>query len=52
LALLLVAELVVTLWLRGVTVGRALAGRDPVAGTVHALMLGLFTVMPLLVARR
>ncbi len=49
---LLVMEFTVVLWLRGLTVGEYLARRDPVAGTVYFVMLGIFAVMPLLVARR
>ncbi len=52
LGLLLVAEFTVVLRLRGLTIGAYLAGRDPVAGTVYIAMLGVFAVMPLLVARR
>jgi hypothetical protein len=52
LGLLLVTEFTVVLWLRGLTIGEYLAGRDPVAGTVYVMMLGAFAVMPLLVARR
>jgi hypothetical protein len=39
-------------WLRGLSVRDYLAGRDPVAGTAYYAMLGLFAIMPLLVARR
>jgi hypothetical protein len=52
LALLLVAELAVVFWLRRVTIGDYLASRDPVAGTVYVVMLGVFAVMPVIVARR
>jgi hypothetical protein len=52
LGLLLVAELTVMLWVRHLTIGRYLASRDPVAGTAYLVTLGLFAVMPLLVARR
>jgi hypothetical protein len=52
LGLLLVVEFTVVLWLQGLTIGDYMARRDPVAGTVYVVMLGLFTVMPLLVARR
>jgi hypothetical protein len=30
----------------------SVVSRDPVAGTVYIVMLGLFAIMPLLVARR
>lgn len=39
-------------WLRGVSIRQYVAGRDPVAGLVYYLMLGVFAVMPLLVAGR
>ncbi len=52
LGFLLVAEFTVVLWLRGLTIGEYLASRDPVAGTAYIVMLGVFAVMPLLVARR
>jgi hypothetical protein len=52
LVLLLVVEFTVVLWLRGLTIGEYFAGRDPVAGTAYIMMLGVFTVMPLLVARK
>jgi hypothetical protein len=40
------------LWLRGLSIGEYVAGRDPVSGTVYLVMLGLFALMPLFVARR
>jgi hypothetical protein len=52
LILMLLAEFSLVLWLRGLSIREYLAGRDPVAGTVHYLMLGAFALMPLLVARR
>jgi hypothetical protein len=52
LGLLLVAEFTLVLWLRGLTMSEYLASRDPVAGAVYLLMLVVFAVMPLLVARR
>jgi hypothetical protein len=52
LGLLLVAEFTLVLWLRGLTVDEYLATRDPMAGTVYIVMLGVFAIMPLLVARR
>jgi hypothetical protein len=51
LGFLLGAECTVVLWVRGLTIGEYLASRDPVAGTVYIVMLGIFAVMPLLVAR-
>ncbi len=52
LMLLLLAELGVVFRLRGLSLGEYLAGRDPVSGTVYAVMLLVFAVMPLLVLRR
>jgi hypothetical protein len=52
LGLLLAAELTFVLRLQGLTVDEYLASRDLVAGTVYVVMLGLFAMMPLLVARR
>jgi hypothetical protein len=52
LALLLVAEFGLVLWLRGLSIREYLATRDPVSGTVYYVMLGVFAIMPLLVARR
>jgi len=52
LSLLLIAEFTIVLRVRGLTISQYLATRDPVAGTVYYVMLGLFAVMPLLAARR
>ncbi len=52
LGLLLVAEFTLVLRLRGLTIAEYLASRDPVSGTVYYAVLGVFAVMPLLVARR
>ncbi len=52
LGLLLVAEFTFVLWLRGLSIGEYLASRDPVSGTVYYLMLGVYAIMPLLLARR
>ena len=52
LGILLVAELTLVLWLRGLTIGEYLTNRDPVAGTAYVVMLTIFAIMPLLVARR
>ena len=51
LSLMLVAEFSLAFWIRGLSIGEYLAGRDPVAGTVYYMMLGVFAAMPLLVAR-
>jgi hypothetical protein len=52
LGFLLVVEFTVVLWFRGLTIGEYIQRRDPVAGTVYIIMLGVFAVMPVLVARR
>jgi hypothetical protein len=52
LGLLLIAEFTLVLWLRGLSISEYLASRDPVSGTVYYVMLGVFAIMPLLVARR
>ncbi len=52
LGLLLVAEFGFVLWLRRLSIREYLATRDPVSGTVYYVMLGVFAIMPLLVARR
>jgi hypothetical protein len=51
LVLLLAAEFTVVLKIRHLTLAQYIAGRDPVAGTVYILMLLLFALMPLIVAR-
>ncbi len=51
LGLLLVAEFTVVLYLRGLTSREYFASRDPIAGTVYLVTLGVFAIMPLLVAR-
>ena len=50
--LLLVAEFTLVLWLRILSISDYLASRDPVSGTVYYVMLVVFAIMPLLVARR
>jgi hypothetical protein len=52
LGLLLVVEFTLVLWLRGLTIREYLASRDPVSGTVYYVMLGVFAIMPLVLARR
>lgn len=47
LALLVAAELALAVALEG-SIARYIAGRDPVAGTVYLIMLGVFAIMPLL----
>ena len=52
LGLLLVAEFGLVLWLRGLSIRQYLATRDPVSGTVYYVMLAVFAIMPIVVARR
>jgi hypothetical protein len=51
LALLLLAEFTLVLWLQGATLDGYLASRDPVSGSVYAAMLIVFAAMPLCVGR-
>jgi hypothetical protein len=51
LGFLLITEFTVVLRLRGLTIREYLAERDPVAGTVYLIMLAVFALMPVLVAR-
>jgi hypothetical protein len=52
LALILVLDFTVVLWIRGLSFSQYIKSFDPVAGTAYFLMLGVFAIMPLLVARR
>lgn len=52
LGLLLTAEFTLVLWLRGLSITEYFASRDPVSGTVYYVLLGIFAIMPLLVARK
>ena len=52
LGLMLIAEFTLVLSLRGLSIRDYLAAPDPVAATVYYAMLGVFAVLPLLVARR
>jgi len=52
LALLLVTEFTLVLWLRGQSIIDYVASRDPVTGTVYYLLLAVFAITPFLVARR
>ncbi len=51
LALLLLAEFTVVLWIRGLTIAEYLASRDPVAGTAYVVLLAAFALMPSVVGR-
>jgi hypothetical protein len=52
LGLLLAAEFTMMLSLRGLSIAEYVATRDPVSGTVYLVMLALFAIMRLLVARK
>ena len=51
LGLLLWMEFTVVLALRGLTIRQYLTDRDPVAGTVYMVLLGMFAIMPLFLSR-
>ena len=51
LSLLLAAELLLAVVLQERSLADYLASRDPVSGSVYLAMLGLFALMPVLVAR-
>ena len=51
LGFVVLMEFTVVLWLQGLTIGEYLASRDPVAGMVYVVSLGVFTLMPLLLVR-
>ncbi len=50
LALLVAAELLLTVALQKQSIGQYIASRDPVSGTAYLLALGLFALMPALLA--
>jgi hypothetical protein len=52
LGLLLIAEFTFVLWIRGLTIAKYLAGRDPIAGTAYVVLLAAFALMPSLGVRR
>ncbi|MFN0139758.1 MAG: hypothetical protein ACKVQW_06690 [Pyrinomonadaceae bacterium] len=51
LCLLVAAEILLTVALQDRTLGEYVAARDPVSGSVYLAMLGVFAVMPLVLAR-
>jgi len=51
LGLLVAAEVLLAVALQDRTVGEYVASRDPVSGIVYLVMLALFAVMPLVLAR-
>ena len=52
LGLMLVAEVALVLWLRGLSIREYFATRDRVSGTVYYVLLVVFALMPLLVERK
>ena len=52
LALLLITELAVAAWLRGLTPAQYIAGRDALAGGVYVALLVAFALMPWFLRRR
>lgn len=52
LGLLLMAEVAVGVGLRGLSLRESLLNPDPVSGTIYYVMLGVFALMPWLLARR
>ena len=51
LALLVAAELLLTLALQDQSIDQYICGRDPVSGSVYLAMLVLFALMPLILSR-
>jgi uncharacterized membrane protein len=51
LGLMLVAELALVFWVRGVSIREYFATRDPISGIVYYVVIGLFALMPLLLAQ-
>ncbi len=52
LGLLLVAEITLGYLLWGLSITKLIATRDPVSGSVYYALLGVFAVMPFLLARK
>lgn len=48
---LILAEFGLVLWLRGLSIREYLSNRDPVSGTVYYVMLVVFAIMPIFVAK-
>ena len=49
LALMLLVEFTVVLWVRGLSLAQYFATRDPVSTMVYFVLLGVFAVLPVLV---
>lgn len=52
LALMLLAEFGLVLWIRGLTLRQYFATRDPISAAVYYAALALFALMPMLVERK
>jgi type IV secretory pathway TrbD component len=52
LVLMLIAEFGFVLWIRGLSIKEYFATRDPVSGTIYYVVLVVFAIMPLLVAKK
>lgn len=52
LGLMVFVEFTVVLGIQDLTIADYVAHRDPIAGTAYLVMLGVFAIMPLLVARK
>ena len=51
LTLVLISEISLGLWIRGISLSEYFNSRDPVSGTAYYLVLALFAAMPMLVRR-
>ena len=51
LVLMLISEISLGLWIRGISLNEYFSSRDPVSGTAYYLALALFAAMPMLVRR-
>ena len=52
LVLMLIAEFGFAIWIRGLSIKQYFATRDPVSGAAYYLLLVVFAIMPLLLARQ
>jgi ABC-type uncharacterized transport system permease subunit len=52
LVLMLVGEFTLVLWVRGMSIREYFQTRDPVSGAAYYVMLGVFAILPILVARK
>jgi len=51
LALLVISEFSLVLWLRGLSIEEYFANRDPVSGMVYYVMLMVFALIPVVISR-